>query len=324
MMGIEGLLRLILSAVIILIIGGVLGIGPYYYFVRGSMESPWFRRTFALLSTILNVSAILVLMACIPSFILFVYWTEQMNVEAITGQILEWIFGSSLFLLGFYKVAYTQPIQQRPELAGLQYEKYGRLYFWGKATLALHDRKGWLPRFMNNCLESMRLLPLEEREPLRIVGPAALHGEYEANLGERAKKELGRNVEVYASDIAKTNHLPSYELDGLSYTYTECVDARELKHVLPVKADIILDIKGAVWHIASASKRQEQVESLLMDYYDMLHPQGLILMDGYKSNAIWITLNAIFLQMTGRLWGYGEGSTFSYTHKVYNSSSLAP
>lgn len=99
--------------------------------------------------------------------------------------------------------------------------------------------------------------------------------------------------------------------------------------IIPDKADILMDCKGALWHtIADKKSGKEQLVQLLENYSKLLNDSGVLLMDYYKTTYVKFFFES--LKWTFRRYNkkqtfincFGELSTYSYLVDLYGRKTI--
>lgn len=99
--------------------------------------------------------------------------------------------------------------------------------------------------------------------------------------------------------------------------------------IIPDKADILMDCKGALWHtIADKQSGKEQLIQLLENYSKLLNDSGVLLMDYYKTTYVKFFFQN--LKWTFRRYNkkqtfincFGELSTYSYLVDLYGRKNI--
>lgn len=101
---------------------------------------------------------------------------------------------------------------------------------------------------------------------------------------------------------------------------------------IPVKADILLDCKGALWHTVvdkkSGKERKVQLLQLLENYSNLLKDTGVLLIDCYKGDFFVSFCHDIEWTMKGlkkrlgKVTHFGELSTYSYLVDLYGGTNI--
>lgn len=99
--------------------------------------------------------------------------------------------------------------------------------------------------------------------------------------------------------------------------------------IIPDKADILMDCKGALWHtIADKKSDKEQLIHLLENYSKLLNDSGVLLMDYYKTTYFKFFFQN--LKWTFKRYNkkptfincFGELSTYSYLVDLYGRKTI--
>jgi len=315
-MGLSVLLPLIKTVIISLLIA----LPFFLYFQFGNIEHPKFRLRFAIWSSIMQLSATIVLVIGLLSFPLNIIFSAQITNKMF---LHYWLIPIVAYLI-VHLLAYNRPLVWRPGLVGIQYEQHGRLRHWNRLTRDLNERIGWKHQFSNHAVTAIKRMS-ERYEHFAMLSPAANYGDYEDVTARKVAAALGEKVYVYASDLATTNHIDSYEDDLVSFSYTEQVDARTLNtESNKNKFNLIFDIKGFLWYELNGVSKRRRAEEAMMMYYDLLKPHGIVIVDGYTKRCqfIIIQFNQMLLQFFKKIIWYAEPSTYSCMKKIYKKSDL--
>lgn len=100
--------------------------------------------------------------------------------------------------------------------------------------------------------------------------------------------------------------------------------------IIPNKADILLDCKGALWHtIVNKKSSKEQLIKLLENYSNLLNDSGVLLIDYYKLNYVkyfYQNLKWTFKRYNKKqtfIDCFGELSTYFYLVNLYGRKDIA-
>ncbi|MGI2295599.1 hypothetical protein [Paenibacillus sp. GXUN7292] len=317
------------AVVVLASVGALLGVPVLVYYLKGSLDNARFRKVAAgfyalvALITVISIVAFLVsVLVFIPTGLWILFSGSPISSIESVAYVLMGIATFYSVLFSFYYVAFTVSHNKRPDLIGLQYEKYGRLRNWSRATNAFRKEIGWTERFVTRAIEAIQACKDDRTDPIVIIGPSANSGVIEDILARRTASALERQVHMYASDMTELpSHIEDYSEDGVEYRYTSGIEAADLKKTYPFQADVIFDNKGILWHKANSSKKKVNVQEIMSTYYDLLKPGGIVIVDGYihKNQGLLTMLNQFQLQLLRRISWFAEKSTYAYFSKMYQS-----
>lgn len=99
--------------------------------------------------------------------------------------------------------------------------------------------------------------------------------------------------------------------------------------IIPDKADILMDCKGALWHtIADKKSGKEQLVQLLENYSKLLNDSGVFLIDFYKINYVKFFFQNIkwafrrYNKKQTFIDCFGELSIYSYLVDLYGRKTI--
>lgn len=156
---------------------------------------------------------------------------------------------------------------------------------------------GWLYDTLKNKLQL--------KNDFSFLSPSANIGKYESDTYDNLRKD-GYNPIFYLSDL-NSGKLENKvkEREQFFWILGDEIDASEIKlsnrkedGTVPIKFDVILDCKGAIWHgLNSAKKDLEEVVKLLNNYYDLLKKDDSVLLIDYGMPGIWRKMFDVYIKI---------------------------
>lgn len=205
------------------------------------------------------------------------------------------------------------------KITNIQYEKYGLLGEWGEQTRAFKKRIQWIPVVLDK-LEPLIKPIAGQKGKLQILAPAANNGEEEYALAEGLADRLHCKIRMRASDLTTMAHRMPVLSPRVEYTY-EQANAYELSTMIQTPQDIIYDPKGILWYTQGKEKR---LMPALRLFYDLLAPDGLILIDAaIQERKNQQQFNQFKLHFGLQINYYCEQSTYSKIKKAFVVGSAA-
>lgn len=311
------------------VIGALLGSPLIFYYLKVPLENKNKRKTaaniYSIFTVLLMLTTLFLVVLSIPIIILSVILPFQDYYEQLIISYKIVLF-SILFLLGlvgFYCVAFIYTHNIRSDLNALQYEKYGRLRNWSKATKSFRDKYNWDNRFTTLTAKVIKNEYRNKGSELTIIAPSANNGNIENLLAQKLSVVINKQVKVFASDIAQVEHISSYSKGLIDFYYKEEINGSQLLEVYPFKCDVIFDVKGFLWHELNSFKKKKKSEKVMDIYYELLKPGGIVIVDGYthRFQSALINLSSFQLQLFGRISWFAEKSTYEHFKKIYNKSN---
>lgn len=190
-----------------------------------------------------------------------------------------------------------------------KYEKDGDLSWWYNFT---YNNLG-----SNWLIEVLSVLKLPK--DFRLANLSANMGKYEKDAYIAIKK-LGYNPVFYIGDCSKVDHESSFES---FYYLDEAQNAIDVTLPNNEKMNVILDIKGALWHSINDINKLKDDEithpyELLKQYYGLLsNNDSYFVIDRYRIG---------FLQFVSNLlkkpFSFAESSSYSYFNYILRKNKI--
>ncbi len=308
-------------------LGIVVGISLaiYLYYTLIPTSSKLVQKTYPLAVNIISKLLYLILILFLLDVIVLFFMTPFVQAEMISFRsfyylalCLSWGF-QAIIALCFGYLAVTLPNRIRPDLAGLHYERFGRLYHWPRCTKALLDRHGWVQSTANVVVQIAEKVHSGRSDRFTILSPAANKAFYEHYIGEQLAKSM--NVSIHASDIANivtpTTEMATHPRH--QFHFRPRMNAWDLQKVYPDSTfHAVLDFKGFLWYSAEYRKNLERALQLL---HQLLAPGGFILVDAHPRRRFRVMFNTIvMLPFFRTLFWHAEDSTYTALKKKFKKN----
>lgn len=214
--------------------------------------------------------------------------------------------------IGYHRVLRSH--RHSRKLKSMQYEPWGILWFWSRATRNYNKKIEWLPRIFPELLNQLQTVPNESH--IQIVSVSANVGEYERSIAKRLyDHELPSHLLASDYDGTEEYRIPKNDPPNFHYA-KKAYDAKNIQELLRdqglKQVDCIIDFKGSLWHTIEGAKRghkKRELESLMMAFHSVLKTEGFIVVEAYSRKPIRIFLNNVTCKLIGKIWSYAESSS---------------
>lgn len=199
----------------------------------------------------------------------------------------------------------------------ITYERFGTLEHWGVRTRNYKKEIQWVQVISEKLVGYFKQWPAYQN--IKVLAPAANNGEEELELAQALGKYLGKRIHMRTSDVTPMVHQSAISTPYVEFTYEVC-DVFNLKSILHDLQNVIYDPKGILWYTYGKEKKVNQALQL---FYDLLAPDGIIVIDAAENRKKLQSKNRMRLLYGRELTYYCEKSTYDFIEKCFTPDSLA-